>query len=330
MQKNNSLAEISAMIRSEASWTIVGHTIPDGDCVGSVIAINLALLAMGKRSVIVLEDPAPSMYRYLFGYDCILKADNTDGLNLDNIIFLDSAEEDRIGDRMQKLVKERRKSINIDHHYTNTRFADLNYVDSGAAATGQIIYDLLKELCVPVDFNIANALYAALVMDTGNFKNANTDASCFRLAADLVDCGASISQTRLHLFESKDIREMHMIRMTLDTIQFSPGGKVAWAEIPFGFVQTISAEGFHPEGIVNYVLMSEGVEVALLFRETAPGRTKISLRSKNGIDVARLAANFGGGGHAPAAGARVDEDIASAKKQVLDYIIGKVETISVE
>lgn len=325
MGRDSSLKEIAEFIQGEAEWVITGHTMPDGDCIGSVIALQLGLQALGKRATAVLEDPAPLVYRYLKGFAGICTPEQAEKNTADNVIYLDCADQERIGENVRVLTKQHRKSVNIDHHYTNNRYADLNYVDSGAAATGELIYELLRLLGSPVGADIADALYAALVMDTNNFVNANTSSRSFRLAAELLECGASVTAARLHLFESKDRREMEMIRMALDTISFSPRGRVAWAEIPHHFIKSIGAEGFHPEGIVNYLLMPEGVDVAVLFREIAPDATKISLRSKHDINVADLAARFGGGGHPPAAGARLDCELQAAKVRVLEYVIGSVE-----
>lgn len=325
MGREASLAEIAASISSEREWVITGHTMPDGDCVGSIIALRKGLKAIGINAYAVLEDPPPPIYQYLNGYDSIIGPKEAASIPWANIIFLDCAEEERIGDGVRALAAARTKSVNIDHHFGNGRYGDLNHVDSGAAATGELIFELLLIMQAPVHADIASALYAALVMDTNNFLNANTTSRSFQVAAELVKLGASISSARLNLFESKDRREMQMIRMALDTMDFSPQGRVAWGEIPYSFLVSIEAVGFNPEGIVNYLLMPRGVEVALLFREIAPGITKISLRSKNNINVSDMAAHFGGGGHPPAAGARVDCELPAARDQVLEYIIGIVE-----
>ncbi len=319
MTNHHTLQEIAAEIRSRDCFTLVGHMIPDGDCIGSLLGLYMALQNAGKQCNILLRDAVPANYAFLAGSDCIRQLATIDAV-YPNVIFLDCSDPERIGQEVLDGIQNRcRFIINVDHHKTNTRFGDMNYVED-CAATGQILVQLIRELKQPVTPEIANALYTAIIMDTGNFQYSSTTGETFRTAAELLDCGADLNLIRVSMFESRDIRELQMQAATLSHMQLSPDRRVAWMYLTLAEARAIQAEDFHPEGLVNHLRSIAGVEVAVYFREMDENLVKMAFRSKSTTDVSAIAAHFGGGGHHQAAGARFAGTLSEAMAAVIPYV----------
>lgn len=266
----------------------------------------------------VLQDKVPSIYHYLHYSDEIRVIQQP--VEGQIIIFLDCSDPQRVGQTALTMLPAGEFTINIDHHETNEYFAAYNFVDSKAAATAEIIYALLKVMKAEVTPEIANALYAGMVMDTGSFKYSNTTSHTLNIAAELLANGVDKNAARINLFESKSREEVLLLRLALQSIDFSEDGKIAWMILPYKETADLDALDLHPEGIINYTRMIEGVEVGLLFRETSPGQIKIGFRSKNQIDVAALAGEFNGGGHKQAAGARMEGTLEEVKNMVITKV----------
>lgn len=315
----NSTEQIAAEIRKRDNFILISHTMPDGDSIGSLLGLYQALRALGKQVTMFLQDPVPAIYHYLQDSDRVLAPGQISGA-IENVIFLDCADEERAGQEALKVLADRHFTINIDHHGSNTHFGDMNYIQPQAAATAELVYELVKILGIEIKSSLANALYAAIIQDTGSFHHSNTTASTFRTAADLLDCGVQLDMTRIQLFESKSRIDICLLGRALNSIEFSPDGKIAWMTITYQDAESLGAQDVHPEGIINHTLMVEGVEVGLLFRETAPGQIKIGFRSKGTVDVARLAGVFGGGGHRQASGAQMDGSMEECQRKVIQAV----------
>lgn len=315
----NSIADIAREIKDRDNFLLLSHAIPDGDSVGSLLGMHRLLQNLGKKSRMVLQDPIPHIYHYLVGSSEVMKPEQLGG-EAENVIFLDCADEERVGMELLARLKQRGFTINIDHHQSNTMFGDINCVQPQIAATSELVYYLAKALPVKINAPLANALYAGIVQDTGSFHHSNTRAETFRTAADLLECGVDLGQTRINLFESKTRAEMSLLTCALKSMQFSADGKIAWMTITYNEAENLGVLALHPEGIINHTIMVEGVEVGLLFRETKPGTIKVGYRSKGRIDVARLASAFGGGGHRQAAGASIEGSMDQVKEQVLTAV----------
>lgn len=315
----NSLEEIADEIRKRSRFWLVSHATPDGDSIGSLLALHQGLRALGKQSIMVLKDPVPRIYHYLQDNDSVISPGEVKG-NMEQVIFLDCADPERAGQEVLNLIAPNGFFVNIDHHQSNTLFADLNYVQPQAAATAELVYKLLKLLEIKINKSMANALYAAIVQDTGSFQHSNTSSNTFRIAAELLECGVELSKTKINLFESKKQAEINLLGHALNSIKFSPEGKIAWMTISYQDALKLGAVDLHPEGIINHTLMVEGVEVGLLFREIKPGHIKIGFRSKSSADVSKLAAAFGGGGHRQAAGAQMDDSLEECMDRVIKAV----------
>ncbi len=315
----NSLKEISAQLIKNDNFLIIGHSIPDGDCIGSMLGLYMGLISLNKNVSMFLHDIIPSIYHYL-PYVEYINNSLPEPDRIENIIFLDCTDKDRVGFEVAPNLNKEATVFNIDHHESNAFFGHYNYVDKRAAATAEIIYELLGEMNIPLNENIATPLYAGMVMDTGSFKYSNTTSKTHQIAAALLESGVNLEKTRINLFESKPMQEVLLLAKALRNFNISADGKIAWMLLPYADIDEIAAHGLHPEGIINYTRMIKGVEVGLLFREIKPGLIKIGFRSKQGVDVALIAKELGGGGHKQAAGASQEGDINTVCDQVIKIV----------
>lgn len=314
-----SIKDIGDKLLAEDNYFIIGHVIPDGDCVGSMLALYQGLKSLGKKAEMILADGVPELYLFLDNAH-LIKSSALPEAGDYSLIFLDCSDKKRAGDVIGQNFVRPKYTFNIDHHATNDFFADYNYVDSSASSTAEIIYNILEYMQVNIDSSIAEALYTGMLMDTGSFQYSNTKSSTLQKAAYLLDKGVELDKLRINLFESKPKEEILLLARALQSIEFSPDGKIAWMTLPYADVESIGALHLHPEGIINYTRMIKGVEVGILFREVNPGIVKIGFRSKGRVDVAALASEIGGGGHKKAAGASKEGDLQEIKRQVLAMV----------
>lgn len=315
----NSLEQLAREIEKRDNFILLSHTMPDGDSIGSLLGLYQGLRTMGKEVSMFLQDPVPVIYHYLQGSDQVLSPGQIRGV-IENVIFLDCADEERAGQEALDVLVNRDFTINIDHHRSNTLFGDINYIQPEAAATAELIYKLVKILGITIEPPLANALYAGIIQDTGSFLHSNTTPATFRTAADLLECGVQLETTKIQLFESRSRVDICLLGRALNSIQFSSDGKVAWMTITYQDVESLGALNIHPEGIINHTLMVKGVEVGLLFREIAPGQIKIGFRSKGAVDVGSIADAFGGGGHRQASGAQMDSSMEECQHKIIQAV----------
>jgi len=303
------------LIKEQDNFLLVGHVIPDGDCIGSLLGMYWGLKSLHKQVAITLQDKVPSLYEFLSGIDTIQPLETNQSTSI--VIFLDCSDKYRAGDDFLAKLTEGQLTVNIDHHPSNDLFAVYNYVDDTSIATAELVYRILKALDVKITVNMAEAIYTGIVMDSGNFLYNNTSPRTMRIAADLLEYGVEIEKIRTNLFESKPRAEVLLLGEALKNLEFDSSGKMAWMTLSLQEVETAGATGIHPEGIINYTRSIKGVEIGILFRETSPDMVKVGFRSKGNLDVADLAVKLGGGGHQQAAGAHVKGSLQEVKEQVL-------------
>ncbi|NPV25972.1 MAG: bifunctional oligoribonuclease/PAP phosphatase NrnA [Firmicutes bacterium] len=312
----DNLTRIVKELANAPSVLICSHVMPDGDSIGSMLALGLAMEKINKKVVMAANAPIPDVYRFLAGSQKVrLPVEVVDIPPV--AVILDCTEEERVGDKLLDLIRPIPVKINIDHHISNTGFGEYRWVDPAAAATGELIFTLLKTMDVPLDPPIATAIYTALVMDTGSFQYSNTTDQTHRIAAELLLQGADLDGVREYLFETQPVVVLRLLAEVLSSLQLSEDGWVAWMVVTRENVESLGVSSEHFEGIVNYPKSVAGVEVGLLFRELEPGKIKVSLRSKRLVDVNKLAARFGGGGHQRAAGCIVIGSLAEVVQQVV-------------
>ncbi len=312
--KNNSLAEIAQAIRQANTIFIFSHVAPDGDNMGSSIALQKTFTKMGKTAKIFLEDEVPEFIRFLVDDTCTDKFEGMQGAELS--FAVDCGDLKRLGKR-QELFSSGKATINIDHHMANTYFAGLNYVDESASATAEIIFDLIDQLEVNIDKDIANAIYTGITTDTGKFQYSNTTAKTHRIVAQLYETGFDATKTNMLLFQSENISRKKMIAKIIDTLELFEDGKIATAFITGKMVQEAGAKMSDTEGSIDEIRSIKGVEVAVFFKEIEPNLTRVNLRSKEYANVNDVATKFGGGGHKRAAGCTIEASLSEAKAKVV-------------
>jgi len=303
-------------LMNQEKFTLLGHSIPDGDCVGAVVALMCALTNMGKDVNAIIEDGVPATYRFLNGSERISSVSNLPQIN-ECLVYLDCATRERVGERLSGLIPSKAMIINIDHHVSNDDYGNVNLVDAGASSTCEIVYYLLKKMNLPITIDVATPLYCGIVMDTGGFQYSSTTPNTHRIAAELLEYGVDIDLVRSRLFESKSRVEVSLQKKALDNLEFSKDGRIASMHLSYDDLVQLGAVDLHFEGTINMARNIEDVEVALLFREIEPGVIKVGFRSKQLVDVNRIAGEWGGGGHKRAAGATLRGELEAVKKLVL-------------
>jgi phosphoesterase RecJ-like protein len=307
------LQAVAEAIRSHERFLVTTHENPDGDALGSLLATKLALDALGKDAVMYLygEAPLPREYTWMPLDD--LRRTVPDDCADRVLLALDCANESRLGPDPEVLHSSA-LVVNVDHHHDNTRFANVNCVVADASSTGEIVRDLLAELEVELTPDIAEALYIALVTDTGRFQYTNTTPKALRLAAELVESGADVHKIFQDVYESVQFAKLKLLARALERAQVYEGGRLVISYLLRGDFAEVGAAEPYSEGIIDYLRMVEGADMAALIREPprsdGPAR-RVSLRaSADELDVSAIArASGAGGGHRQAAGFSSDDSI---------------------
>src|SRR5437588_3129241 len=304
-QKTSEVAAVGDAIRSHDRFLLVTHENPDGDALGSILALKLALDQLGKDTVMYLYGDAPLPVEYSFMPLAELRRLLPDDWRERVLIAVDCANETRIGPEPEPL-EGAPLVLDIDHHHDNTRFGRINLIVPNASSTGEVLRDVFAELGVELTPEIAEPLYIALVTDTGRFQYTNTTPKALRLAAELVEAGADVHAVFQQVYESVEFAKLKLLARALERARVLEGGRIVVSNLRRSDFAEVGAAGSYSEGIIDYLRAVEGAEVAVLIREPPadeePTR-RISLRaSVDEIDVSAIARLFGGGGHRQAAG----------------------------
>lgn len=299
------------------------HRQPDGDSIGSTIAVARALERRGQRVRLVTPDPVPRVYDMLDDIARFVAWPELEGERFDAVLLLDCADEYRTG-APHPLSDYSDLVINIDHHETNGRYGDLVFIDPAAGACGEIAARLVAELGVTVDRDIALALYVAIETDTGGFRYSGTTPDTHRVAARLLDAGIDPGEVSAALYERQSAGALHLLGRALDSLVIREDLSLAYIVIRQRDFEETGATAADAEtlSIVNYARMIDGIEVGALLRQDGPGAFKLSLRSKDRVNVAKIAQRFGGGGHQRAAGATIPGDADEAIRILLRQFEG--------
>jgi bifunctional oligoribonuclease and PAP phosphatase NrnA len=304
------LKEVLREIEQRSRFLLTSHARPDGDAIGSALACGQILRAMGKTADVVLRDGVPRIYQSLPFAEQVVQTERVNGdYEAAVVLECDSIQRTRL------LGLENRFLINIDHHLSGRPFAHVNWIDAKAVATAEMVYRLAREAGVRISPEIATCLYTAVLTDTGSFMFEGTNEHTFELARELVLAGADPAHCARNIYFGHSTAKMRLLGAALSNLHRE--GALAWISVTQEQMLRCHAKEEDCEGLVNYALSMQGVEVALFFRELPDGRFRTSLRSKGKVDVAAVAERFGGGGHHCASGCALEGPLPVAAARII-------------
>jgi len=309
------------MVRRHKRFVVTTHVRPDGDGLGSMLALDEVLRNMGKEVHLTVASALPHRYLFLDPERRLRNFEPPGEVYKDTeaALVLDTGTWNQLGSFGPWFAKLSAAKAVIDHHLTQDDLGAQRFIDASAEATGRLIYEAITALEQPLPPRAANALFAAVSMDTGWFRHSNTTTKTFALAAKLVDAGATPESLYYQLFEQNSMGRLKLMGLILGRLQVTMEGKIAYTELLRDDYEATGATPQDCEDLVNYTLSLQGVEVGLFFMEQPRGGVKVSFRSRS-ADVARIAEQFGGGGHRPASGATLTASLDEAKSRVLHAV----------
>ena len=313
MKHENNSEEMTEVLRKAPKVALFSHVSPDGDCIGSMLAIGLALEKMGKEVSFYNPNPVPSYLSFLPGSSRI--SQELPNPQAKVLLFVDCTDLGRVNLSRSEISGDS-TVLNLDHHISNLFFGDINWVDAQASAAGELVLTLISQLGVEMDVDIATNLYTAIVTDSGCFEYSNTTAQTHRLTADLLDIGVDFSRIHHNIFNQKPLAQIKLLQCALDGLEIYADGQFALMILSAEDFKKSGAEQEMSEGLVNHVRSIAGVEVAVLLKEVGPQEIKAGLRSNLWLNVNEIAALFGGGGHQRAAGCTLRIPMAEAKQRM--------------
>jgi len=311
---------ILKIIKKHKRFLISGHIHPEGDSIGSQLALANLLKAMGKSVRIINKDAVPGNLMFLPGCKQIeryTKAKN-DKVRFDVAVILDCTGLERTGS-VARLIKNE-YIINIDHHISNENFGNVNWIDHQASAAGEMIYNLFKASNVKLDNNSALCLYVAIMTDTGSFRYSNTTSATHRIIAELLKYKINPTRAYEYIYETKSFATMKMLGEALDNLRRSKDGRIVWFKVTDKMLKKYKLLPEDTENFIDVVRMIEGADVAAFLRELDCGGIKVSLRSKGKTDVNKIAGVFGGGGHKLASGCLIEKKMSMAEELLIKQI----------
>ncbi len=317
------MQNLIAHLKNSDALFVATHVNPDGDALGALLAMGLALKADGRHITMFNESPIPAVYRFLPGIDQI-KCRVPSPFDYDTVVVLDCGDLERVGSAARQ-IRQSRRIINIDHHVTNTGFGHYQLIDPAASSSTEIVYRLLKQMDVTIDRDVATSIYTGILTDTGSFRFANTNSQAFDICAEMVACGVDPYRVAQHVYGTYSLGRIKLLNMALDSIEISPDGKISLMTLTREMFAETDTQPEDVDGMISYAKRIEDVQMAALIMETANGhrtgaegghRYHVSLRSDGAVDVARIAASFGGGGHCNAAGFGMDTTLGELKRLI--------------
>ncbi|MBI5154850.1 bifunctional oligoribonuclease/PAP phosphatase NrnA [Candidatus Poribacteria bacterium] len=307
-ERIGSAAEVAEVLKNRDHILIVSHVRPDGDCLGSATALIQGLKGLGKTVASYNPSGVPDKLKFIPFVEEV--RDKMPEWRPEVTLFVDCGGPSRVTPGFTPIGY----CINIDHHATNERFGDLNYIDTGASAVGEQIFHLLEALGVSVTPDMATCIYTSIAADTGSFRYPNTNARTFDMVAALTRAGAKPAWICQQLYESKTREEIELTGRVLNRLNFECGGRLIWSELMWEDYEAVGGEDYEPEGLVSDIRAIDGVEVSILFHELKGGGLRAGLRGKGNVDCAWIAQQFGGGGHFNAAGYFNDKVVYAAER----------------
>ena len=321
--KNIELKELVRIIKKSKNVLIATHENPDGDGIGSILALAAGLRQLGKKVNLFIKDPVPKMYQYLPNWKTIKTTLPKNG-KWDLSFIVDLGELERVG---QAFIDHpgRALTVSLDHHAQGNHNADLNFCLPKQASSGEVIFKVLKALKVKLNNAMATGIYTAMVTDTGSFKYSNTTKESFQIATELMEYKVDTWKVALNCFETSSLERMELLKKVIGSMEIHKNRKVAWIVLKQSDYKKTGATADDAEGFINYPRSIEGVEVAIAFKETGKDQYKISLRSKNYVNVSKVASLFDGGGHIRAAGCKMKGPLPKVQKALMSAIINELK-----
>ena len=314
--------QIIRYLKNSDHILVATHTNPDGDAIGSLIAMGLCLDVLNKKTTLYNESPIPAVYRFLPATNRVVR--NLKNENYDLAVILDCGDLQRIG-KAVSMVRQVPVIVNIDHHVTNTRFGHFQLIDTSACATAEIVYRLIKQMDVPFDKAIATSIYTGILTDTGSFRFSNTNRAAFSICQEMVGLGVDPYIIAQHVYGTYSLGRIKLLNLALDSIEISDNGKLSIMTLTQDMFNETHTQAEDVDGLINYAKRIEDIKMAALIQEHRNSKKKlnafnsfhISLRSNGSVDVAAIAASFGGGGHSSAAGFSIESTLSDIKLQLL-------------
>ncbi|HPA14733.1 MAG TPA: DHH family phosphoesterase [Desulfobacterales bacterium] len=310
-------------LRKSNHILIATHNNPDGDAIGSLVAMGLSLEAFNKKTTLYIESSIPAIYRFLPSTDHIVRTVGSEGNSYDTAIIVDCGDLQRIG-KAAPIVSRIPAIINIDHHITNTYFGQLQLIDISACAAAEIIYRLIRKMGLRISKEIATCIYTGILTDTGSFRFSNTNRAAFEICQEMIDMGVDPYDVAQHVYGTYSLGRIKLLNLALDSIEISQNGKLSVMTLTQNMLEETETQPEDIDGFINYARIDD-VKVAVLIQENPNGNKEskdlksfnVSLRSDGTVDVARIASSFGGGGHYGAAGFSIDSTLNDLKSQIV-------------
>ena len=317
------MEQIIRQINHAQHILLTTHMDPDGDAVGSLLALGLALEKISIKITAYNPSPIPAVYRFLPSVERIVQNIEA-GKVFDTAIILDCGDLPRIGEAWT-VVGQIPVIVNIDHHVSNTKFGHLQLVDTTACATSEIVYHLIKALKVEIDRDIATSIYTGILTDTGSFRFSNTNQAAFAISNEMAELGVKPHFVAQHVYGTYSLGRIKLLNLALDSIEISENGKMSMMTVTESMLDETGTQPEDVDGLINYARRIEDVKIAALIQELRNGgavsknhrRYHVSLRSDGTVDVAAIAGSFGGGGHVTAAGFQIESTLSELKTNII-------------
>lgn len=314
---NNKLKEIAKILMTSKSVLLFTHINMDGDTLGSSVALCIALRKLGKQAHILIEDDIAAFLQFLDNNYCTYDKNIIE--NPDICLCIDCGDVDRFKKRKEKYFEGKQKGC-IDHHITTEPFADFNFIDPTASATGEIIYDLLKELPVEIDKEIGSAIFVAITTDTGNFQYSNTTKKTHLIAAELCDYGVDYNEISVELYQNDRLEKLLLRTKALQEMKVFADGQAVICGVTQKILDETQGKMEETEGIIETLRNISGIEIAVFVKEIGEKKCKVSMRSKKFVNVAEMSQKLNGGGHARAAGCTVLQSFEETKETMINLV----------
>jgi phosphoesterase RecJ-like protein len=306
---------------------VAAHVHPDGDAIGALISMKLILQRLGKKVDVYDQDRCPPEFEFL-PHALEIRNKPLGSVEYDVAVLVDCGDFERVGAELQKFIKWKVPFlINIDHHIPNNTFGNICWVEPSASSTCEMLFDLCMSLSLPPDADLSSALYTGILTDTGSFRYSNTNGRVFEMVSVLVQMGADPGYIATQVYESATPEKLKLLANVLSTMEFYDGSRIVTAKLTNSMLSDSSSSYMDSEGFINHLRTVKSADLAILFREVDEGLIHISMRSRGGIDVARLAQRHGGGGHRQAAACRIAGTIESVRSMFVGEAIGYINGV---